>query len=111
MIIPRMKIKVKMYNDRFFFFAPSNITSYNHIAPVFDNIYPSCRARDEDRNSAAAFETLDVDEDGDVIDERALLGCHGIPDARALSKMRPRKTRCAIRKAAVKRSGRKRDWK
>jgi hypothetical protein len=42
-----------------------------------------CRARDEDRNSAAAFEILDVDEDGGVLDEGLLLpllGCHGIPD-------------------------------
>lgn len=42
----------------------------------------SC-TRDKYRNSAAAFETLDVDEDGGVLDESlliSLLGCHGIPD-------------------------------
>ena len=41
------------------------------------------RTRDKDRDSAAAFGTLDVDEDGGVLDEGllpTLLGCHGIPD-------------------------------
>ena len=37
--IPRMKIKVNIYSDAVFFFAPRRVTSYNHVERVFDNIF------------------------------------------------------------------------